>query len=229
MVYSGLAFAWVLMHVSILCMYSKWSTGRQPDNQRQDDTLLLLNDQSGLVLGDSTIFSWAGCHKNDDARLLTLSCACTKRTTKFYVCQAFCAGARQSFMFVMRLVQAHDKVSCFSCVFCTRAVKFQKKYEFFASFYLSTANTLFCHIYLNLVLISIFLLFLTKLLHWKEFFWLSQIWTTSAKHYREKFVEKWYSCNWVHFKTLSMKFLEFSNILFMWHENLRDLEFFKIL
>jgi transposase InsO family protein len=22
----------------------------------------LLNDQSGLVLGDSTVFSWAGCH-----------------------------------------------------------------------------------------------------------------------------------------------------------------------
>jgi hypothetical protein len=30
--------------------------------QRQDDTLLLLNDQSGSVLGDSTVFSWAGCH-----------------------------------------------------------------------------------------------------------------------------------------------------------------------
>jgi hypothetical protein len=111
MVYSGLAFAWVLMHVSILCMYSKWSTGRQPDNQRQDDTLLLLNDQSGLVLGDSTIFSWAGCHKNDDARLLTLSCACTKRTTKFYVCHAFCAGARQSFMFFVRFLYARGKVS----------------------------------------------------------------------------------------------------------------------
>jgi hypothetical protein len=27
-----------------------------------DDTLLLLNDQSGLVVGDSTVFSWAGCH-----------------------------------------------------------------------------------------------------------------------------------------------------------------------
>jgi hypothetical protein len=27
---------------------------------RQDDTLLLLNDQSGLVLGDSAVFSWAG-------------------------------------------------------------------------------------------------------------------------------------------------------------------------
>jgi hypothetical protein len=185
MVYSGLAFAWVLMHVLILCMYSKWSTGRQPGNQRQDDTLLLLNDQSGLVLGDSTVFSWAGCHKNDDARSLTLS-----------------------------------------CVFCRRAVKFQKKYEFFASFYLSTANTLFCHIYFNLVLISIILLFLTKLFHWKEFFWLSEIWTTSAKHYREKFVEKWYSCNWVHFKILSMKFLEFANNLFVWHENLRNLEFF---
>jgi hypothetical protein len=28
----------------------------------RDDTLLLLNDQSGLVLGDSTVFFWAGCH-----------------------------------------------------------------------------------------------------------------------------------------------------------------------
>jgi hypothetical protein len=28
--------------------------------QRQDDTSLLLSDQSGSVLGDSTVFSWAG-------------------------------------------------------------------------------------------------------------------------------------------------------------------------
>jgi hypothetical protein len=26
----------------------------------------LLNDQSGSVLGDSTVFSWAGCHNDDD-------------------------------------------------------------------------------------------------------------------------------------------------------------------
>jgi hypothetical protein len=25
---------------------------------------MLLNDQSGLVLGDSTVFSWAGCHSS---------------------------------------------------------------------------------------------------------------------------------------------------------------------
>jgi hypothetical protein len=31
-------------------------------SKRQDDTLLLLSDQSGSVLGDSTIFFWAGYH-----------------------------------------------------------------------------------------------------------------------------------------------------------------------
>jgi hypothetical protein len=39
-------------------------------NQRQDDTLLLLNNQSGLVLGDSTVFSWVGCQRE---------CLCRRR------------------------------------------------------------------------------------------------------------------------------------------------------
>jgi predicted DNA-binding protein (UPF0251 family) len=30
----------------------------------------LLNDQSGLVLGDSTVFSWAGCHIRKELRAL---------------------------------------------------------------------------------------------------------------------------------------------------------------
>jgi hypothetical protein len=29
-----------------------------------NDTLLLLNNQSGLVLGDSKVFSWVGCHSS---------------------------------------------------------------------------------------------------------------------------------------------------------------------
>jgi hypothetical protein len=30
----------------------------------------LLNGQSGSVLGDSTVFSWAGCHKEEEDYLL---------------------------------------------------------------------------------------------------------------------------------------------------------------
>jgi hypothetical protein len=34
-----------------------------------------------------------------------------RRTTKFYVCRAFYGGAWQIFMFAVRFVQAHGKVS----------------------------------------------------------------------------------------------------------------------
>jgi hypothetical protein len=83
-------------------------------------------------------------------KVLCLSCALEKRTTKFYVCRAFLLGAWQSLKKIL------------------------------ASFYLCTTNTLVCIIYFNLVLISTFLLFLKNLFHWKDYFRLSQIWTTSA-------------------------------------------------
>jgi hypothetical protein len=40
--------------------------------QLTTDTLLLLSDQSGSVLGDSTVFSWAGCHRFRGVRLFSL-------------------------------------------------------------------------------------------------------------------------------------------------------------
>jgi hypothetical protein len=89
-------------------------------------------------------------------KVLCLSCAFVKRPAKFYVCRAFCGGTRQSFMFAVRFMQAHDKVS--------------KKYEFLTSLYLCTTNTLLCIIYFNSVLISTSFLFLMNFFHWNDFF-----------------------------------------------------------
>jgi hypothetical protein len=43
----------------------------------------LLNDQSGLALGDSTVFSWAGCHTNLHVAATTLSKAERKEFYQF--------------------------------------------------------------------------------------------------------------------------------------------------
>jgi hypothetical protein len=82
--------------------------------------------------------------------------------------------------FAVRFSKTHGNGLCLPCVLWRRTTKFQKNMIFLASFYLCTTNTLLCNIYFNLVLISIFLLFFKNLFHWKYFFRLSQIWTTSA-------------------------------------------------
>jgi hypothetical protein len=61
---SGLAFKWALMHIFDPCCFSSDLPGV---NTATYDMMVLyycLNDQSGSVLGDSTVFSWAGCHSS---------------------------------------------------------------------------------------------------------------------------------------------------------------------
>ena len=53
----------------------------------------------------------------------------------------------------------------------------------------------------------------------KEFFGLSQIWTTSDTNNRIKRVEKWYSCYWVQCEALHGEWKEISNILFRKHDH----------
>jgi hypothetical protein len=54
--YSRLAFVWVLMHMVDPLWLCKWFHRVWPGNLRQDDTLLLLNDQRGLVLAIVSYF-----------------------------------------------------------------------------------------------------------------------------------------------------------------------------
>ena len=70
------------------------------------------------------------------------------------------------------------------------------------------------------------LLYLINLLHFKEFFCISQIWTTSHSNNRIKWVEKWYSCYWVQCETLPRKWKEISNILFRKHDHERVAKWF---
>jgi hypothetical protein len=68
------------------------------------------------------------------------------------VCHAFCDGARQTCIFAVRFTWPHSKV-------------FFKKCGFLHSFNFSSTNTLFCTLYFNYVIISIFLLILTNFFH----------------------------------------------------------------
>ena len=77
-----------------------------------------------------------------------------------------------------------------------------------------------------MVYFSICLLYLINLLHLVEFFCLSQIWTASDSNNGINWVEKSYSCHWVHFGALLGKWKEFSNILFRKHVHERVAEWF---
>ena len=70
------------------------------------------------------------------------------------------------------------------------------------------------------------LLYLSNLLHLEEFFGLSQIRTTSDSNNGINWVEKSYSCYWVHFGALLGKWKEISNILFRKHDHERVAEWF---
>ena len=63
-------------------------------------------------------------------------------------------------------------------------------------------------------------------MHLEEFFGLSQIWTASDSNNGIKWVEKWYSCYWVHFEAIPGKWKEISNILFRKHDHERVAEWF---
>ena len=67
----------------------------------------------------------------------------------------------------------------------------------------------------------IWLLYLINLLHLKELFCISQIWTASDSNNVIKWVEKWYSCYWVCYEALPRKWKEISNILFTKHDHKR--------
>ena len=73
---------------------------------------------------------------------------------------------------------------------------------------------------------SICLLYLINLWHLEEFFGLSQIWTASDSNNGINWVEKSYSCYWVHFGALLRKWKEISNILFRKHDHERVAEWF---
>ena len=70
-----------------------------------------------------------------------------------------------------------------------------------------------------MIYFSIYLLYLSNLLHLEEFFGLSQIWTTSYSNNRIKWVEKWYSCYQVQCEVFPRKWKEISNILFRKHDH----------
>jgi hypothetical protein len=103
---------------------------------------------------------------------------------------------------------------------------FFKNFDFCTSFYFSTIETLFWNLYFKLVHGSINLLLLKIMCHLKNYCRICQIWTTSAQSNGVKFVKKWYSCNWVLFKTLSIQLDVILNILFMNHESPHALDMF---
>ena len=72
----------------------------------------------------------------------------------------------------------------------------------------------------------IWLLYLINLLHFKEFFGISQIWTTSDSNNRVKWVENEYSCYWVQCQALTRNWKEISNILFRKHDHKHVVEWF---
>ena len=77
-----------------------------------------------------------------------------------------------------------------------------------------------------MVYFSICLVYLINLLYLEEFFGISQIWTASDSNNGLNWVEKSYSCYWVHFGALLGKWKEFSNILFRKHDHERVAEWF---
>ena len=77
-----------------------------------------------------------------------------------------------------------------------------------------------------MVYFRICLLYLINLLHFNEFFGISQIWIASDSNNRIKWVEKWFSCYWVRCEALPGKWNEISNILFRKHDHERVAEWF---
>ena len=71
----------------------------------------------------------------------------------------------------------------------------------------------------NLVYFWIRLLYFINLLYLEEFFGLSQIWTASDSNNGINWVEKSYSCYWVHFGAFLGKWKEFLNIVFRKHDH----------
>jgi hypothetical protein len=134
-----------------------------------------------------------------------------KRTANIKLCRASPQIARQSLMFVVHFGKEHGKVS--------------KK----MNYWLHSISALQIHyfvIYISIWYSSRSFCYFYRIYFIERIFRLSQISTTSAWNYRVKFVEKSYSCNWVLFKTLSMKLLEISNILFAKNENPRVFDMF---
>jgi hypothetical protein len=122
-----------------------------------------------------------------------------RRTTKSPLCRAVCYDARQRFFF---------------------------KFWFLYFFLFLHYRDIICTLYFKFVHGSINLLLLKIMCHLKNYCRICQIWTTSAQSNGVKFVKKWYSCNWVLFKTFRIQLDVILNILFMNHESPHALDMF---